>query len=170
MKVYVRPGNPGDMLWMLEQLKEFSVFFGTKISLYEESFAIEGLTKLMDNGLTLIAKRGDQRLGFIVGAITPHLFNPNVLVITELLWWVDPKHRNGKAGYLLLQEFIKWGKNNVDWIIFSLQEKTQVNEETLLKQGFEKIERSYLIEVGCDHGSTNSRNNRSSNASRRANI
>ena len=148
MKVYVRPGNSGDMPWILEQLKEFSVFFGTKISLYDEPSAISGLTKLMDNGLVLIAEQGDQHLGFIVGAITPHLFNPNILVLTEFLWWVEPAYRKGRAGYLLLKEFIQWGEKNADWIVFTIEEKSPLNEETILKQGFERMERSYLKEVG----------------------
>ncbi len=155
MKVYIRAGTIGDIPWMLGQLKELQLFFGSKKSLYHEESAISGLKTIMKTGLVLVAeKESVGRIGLIIGAITPHLFNPNVIVLAELLWWVDPAYRATSAGYLLLSEFVSWGKENVDWITFSLQSITPVNESTIKRFGFRHIEACYLIEVGCKHGSS----------------
>ena len=137
----------GDIPWMLGQLKDFSAFFGSAISLYDKEAAAHGLENLIETGLVLVAEKKDQeQVGFIIGAMTPHLFNPKVIVLAQLLWWVDPARRKSRAGYLLLREFIDWGKKNADWITFSLEENSPLNEQTLIKIGFRRTERSYLIE------------------------
>lgn len=157
--MYVRRGNLGDIPWIIEQLKEFQLFFGSKRSLYHSEHSITRLESFMENGLVFVAEKETiGRVGFIVGAITPHLFNPTLKVLAELLWWVDPIHRKSRAGYLLLKEFIDWGKKNVDWMTFSLQENTPVKEETLKRFGFRLLERAFLIEMGCDYGSSSNSN------------
>lgn len=157
MKVYVRRGNLGDISWILEQLPRFQIFFGSQKSLFDIDSA-EGIVQgWIENHLVFVAEKETVgQLGFIIGAITPHLFNPKVVVLTELLWWVDPQFRKTRAGYLLLKQFVEWGKENTDWITFSVQTITPIKETTLKKFGFRQIEACYLIEVGCGYGRSSS--------------
>lgn len=153
MKVYVRKGEMKDVPWMLKQLEAFSAFYGTRIPLFDYDSASRILPSFIEKGFVAVAERSEKdHIGLIVGAITPHLFNPKIKILAELLWWVDPAYRNTRAGYLLLKQFVSWGRKNVDWVTFSLEENSPVNEKTIIKQGFRKMEHSYLIEVGCYHG------------------
>lgn len=155
MKVFVRRGKVEDVPWMMDQLREFQVFFGSKKALFSKEFGAEKLKWFINNGLVFVAEKETKgQIGLIIGAITPHLFNPNVLVLAGLFWWVDPNHRTTEAGHLLLREFVDWGKANVDWITFSLLDKTPVKESTLKRFGFRHLEACYLIEVGCENGSS----------------
>ena len=150
MGTYVRHGNLGDIPWMLEQFKDFSEYMGNKKSLYDRDYAEKGIENFLNNGLVIIAEsEAYGQIGFIVGAITPHLFNPEVKVLAELAWWVDPACRRKRASYLLFKKFVDWGKKNADWITFAMQVDTKIKDSTLEKFGFKQVEKSYLIEVGC---------------------
>ena len=152
-QVYIRKGNLGDIPWMLEELEQLQLFFGSKKSLFHKGHAERRLEIFIERDLVLIAEKETHgQIGLLIGAITPHLFNPDIIVLAEMLWWVPPAYRKTRAGYLLLEEYVRWGKENVDWITFSLQHDTPVNESTLNRFGFRHVEEAYLIETGCDDG------------------
>jgi hypothetical protein len=94
-----------------------------------------------------IAVRGEERLGFIAGYYVRHPFNDNLITLCELFWWVSEQHRGSSAGMRLLDAYIKWGMDNVNWITFALQTHSPVKEEALLRRGFHRHETSYLMEV-----------------------
>ena len=79
--------------------------------------------------------------------IAPHIFNPKIMTLTEVFWWVKPEHRGSRAGRDLIEEFILWGKENVDWIITTLEENSPVNDSVFLNRGFKPKERSFIMEV-----------------------
>lgn len=86
-------------------------------------------------------------LGLIGGQLAPHPFNPELLVLTELFWWVDPEHRGGRAGAMLLDAFTAYGEEHAHWILFTLEHESPVNDRCLTKRGFALKERCYLREV-----------------------
>ena len=137
-----------DIDWLIGQLKTFSEFYGHKKSLYgDEEYCREGLRRTITGHFFLIAERGKDRLGFIAGLVAPHLYNPSIRNLTELFWWVAEEHRGSSAGLVLLDEFVKWGKENCDWICFSITKDTRIDPEHLLKRGFKPYESSFLMEV-----------------------
>lgn len=149
MAMKVRRGSSTDMDWLVEQLRQFADFFGSKKSLFaDEAYVRSQLEVFMNSHLVLVAEREDLgRIGFIAGFVTPHMFNPAIKVLAEMFWWVDPLKRNTRAGLMLLEEFIAWGKSNVDWITFTLESKSPVNDRLLYKRGFKLQERSFILEV-----------------------
>jgi hypothetical protein len=148
MTVGIRRGESRDIDWLLEQLKAFSRTFGTSRDLYgTDASAREGITNLVVNHLVLLACRGEQRLGFVAGLIAPHMFNKEILVLTELFWWVSEEHRGSRAGLMLLDSFLDYGRGNCHWVTFSLQDQSPVNDRILLKRGFKMRECAYLQEV-----------------------
>lgn len=76
-----------------------------------------------------------------------HPYNPAIRVLTETFWWVTPNARGSRAGLMLLDAFTAYGERNADWIVFTLEHHSPVNERTLTKRGFHLHERSYLREV-----------------------
>lgn len=134
---------------MIGELEKFAEFFGTKRSLLGSAdSAWSGLTALIQNHLFIIAERdGVGPVGFISGMLSPHIFNPEITVLAETFWWVAEEHRGSRAGFMLFQEFKKFGAENADWVLFTLEEKSPVSDEFLLKNGFRLQERSFLMEM-----------------------
>lgn len=147
--IEIRPANQGDLDWLVGELREFDKFYGAKKSLFgDEGYVRNALLLTMKKHLLLVAvKDGLSPVGFISGFINEHFFNPSIRVLSELFWWVMPAHRRTMAGSMLLNEFIKHGEKNADWITFTLEHKSPVNERIFLKRGFNLQEKIYLKEV-----------------------
>ena len=152
--VVVRPAELSDLPWIKVELTEFSRFFNSKIPLYHgpqtdyaTTYQEIFLENMIKDHLFLIAESEIERQGLIVGVVGHHPFNPEIKTLDELFWWVPEKHRNTRAGALLLREFVKWGEENVDWIVATVEDNSPVNGETFLKRGFIPKEISYLKEI-----------------------
>lgn len=146
--VGVRKADLTDMGWMLGQLKEFAKFFGTKKSIYRnDAFVQQIITTVIQHHIMLVAEKKNVGLvGLIGGYLIPHHFNPDIRVLSEAFWWVDEKYRGGRAALMLLNEFQKFGEKNADWISFTLEAHSPVNERALIKRGFHLHEKQYLLE------------------------
>lgn len=148
--ISVRTAMAMDAPQLLEELRKFDVFFPANRSLIpddrEEALAI--VERLIAQGVFMLAVRGSRIIGFIAGTLTPHLFNPKIHVLCELLWWVTPDARGSRAGALLFNEFLEVGKREgVDWIVMTLEAGSPISDESLTKRGFKPMERSFLLEV-----------------------
>lgn len=145
----IRTANLLDVPWLLEQLRAFDKFFGARKSLIPENE--ETATKILE-GLIItqpffIASDIHGRMGFIAGALSAHPYNPELIVLSELFWWVDPKFRGTTVGARLFNHFRRYGEDNADWVIMTLEAESPIHESTLTRQGFKPYERSYLLEV-----------------------
>lgn len=145
--ISIRRAEVRDIDWLLIQLKQFAEFLKTKHSVYgDEQYARSGLQVLIEKHVFLIAEKNGDPIGFISGFFTPHLFNPNLKILCELFWFVIPEFRRSRAGSMLLNEYMRFGKENAQWITMALNRFTQVNEQSLLKRGFQLHEKTYLFE------------------------
>lgn len=149
MTISVRRASSDDIDWLLSQLKLFSDFFGTKRALFpSEEHARPGVELMVASHLVLIADHpAIGPVGFIAGYVTPHPYNPSIRLLAESFWWVSEEHRGTRAGLLLLNEFVAWGKANADWVTFALEAKSPVTDRVLLDRGFVQQERTFLLEV-----------------------
>jgi hypothetical protein len=153
MKIAIRHANDSDINWIVGQLMELYKFQGTKFSLFSTpEFAIAGIKNLIDNQFVIVAHGlidgTIERMGFIFGILIPHPLNPTIRTFIEQFWWVEPKHRNTRAGLMLLNEFMEFGEKNADWILFGLQDTTPTSDRMLTRRGFRVKEIGYLKEVG----------------------
>jgi len=153
VNIITRRANTSDVDWLVAQLMEFSNFYGTRLALFSTPEYVRGAVEAMIKNQPVFVALGCNdrgiidRLGFIAGVATPHPFNPNIRVFSEQFFWVTPDHRGSRASFLLLTDFLFWGKNNADWITFALEGRSPMNERALTKRGFKLQERSYLLEV-----------------------
>ncbi len=148
MAIEVRRATVEDEDWILRQLRDFDKFLGTKRSLIEDELAArKTILSLIANHIVLIAHEDSERHGFIAGARGPHPFAAYLNVLSELFWWIDPKHRGRGAALALLNEFEKVGRDGSDWIVFSLETHSPVRDAHLTGRGFRQIERAYLLET-----------------------
>jgi RimJ/RimL family protein N-acetyltransferase len=152
----VRPASRADIPWLLEQLRAFADFSNTAHSLFPADETVA--TAIVDS---LIAQAGQWRgvfliaetpadhtpLGFIVGVLGAHPFNPRVRVLSELFWWVTPSHRGSSAGARLLDAFVGFGKRHADQVVLTLEHESPDLEAGFVRRGFRLKERTYLLEV-----------------------
>lgn len=157
--IRVRSAVADDVPWILEQLRAFDAAYHAPRSLYpREDYAQIMLRQLIDVGPFWVAEHilsadpEEHRpytvswpVGFIAGMVSGHWMNPEIQVLTELLWWVDPQFRGTRAAALLLEEFVAFGREHCEWIICAIGRETQVNPRALERHGFEAFEQNYLF-------------------------
>ena len=145
--IVIRRAESRDIDWLLRELKDFARFIDTRYSLYgDEKYSREGLQLLIDKHVFLVAEKDCTPVGFVAGYFTPHLFNPEINILCELFFYVIPRYRGCKAGSLLMEAYIDAGKKCAQWITFSLNRFTRMNERSLLNRGFAHHESTYLLE------------------------
>lgn len=146
--VIVRPAEGEDIPWLMDQLKSFDEFVVAGYPLFpNDDLAREKLDALVSTQPFFVAECNNELQGFICGILNPHFFNPEIIVLTELLWWVPVEHRGGRAGAALFSAFMDVGKREANWIIMTLESNSPVKAETLAKRGFRLQEMSFLCEV-----------------------
>lgn len=146
--MHVKRATLIDFDWLWEQCEAFSKTYESKLSLTSNvEYAKDFLKNLICNHLVLVTFTDSlERTGFIAGLVQPHHFNPDIRMLSELLWWVPPEHRGGKSGALLLDSFIDYGKDRCHWITFTVERTTPISDKPLLKRGFKHTETAYLME------------------------
>lgn len=143
-----RPATAEDLDWLIIQVKAFSEFNNTKYTVFStEEFARIKLLDMIERHFMRVAVRGEERLGFISAWLVQHPYNPNITLLAETFWWVAPEHRNGRAGLMLLDEFVEFARGRVNVATFSLLENSPVNDRILTSRGFRKHETAYLLEM-----------------------
>lgn len=148
--IVIRSATREDIPWLLEQLRAFSLFYGTKAPLFpDDPAAAASILEVQvgrANPFFLAVVRGD-RAGFISGALVTHPYNATIRILQELFWWVAPEFRGSSAGARLLEHFETYGRAHADWILMTLEAKSPIDPRSLERRGFQLHERSYLLEV-----------------------
>jgi hypothetical protein len=146
--ITVRPAEGEDIPWLLEQLQSFDAFVIAGCPMFPDiDTAREKVDELITTQPFFVAECNGELQGFICGILNRHFFNPEIIVLTELLWWVPEEHRGGRAGAALFSAFMDVGKREANWIIMTLESNSPVKAETLTKRGFRLQEMSFLCEV-----------------------
>lgn len=150
--IWIRPAIESDIPWLLGQLRAFSAFYGTATPLFpDDDIAAAAVLEeqIETNPFFVAVAPGAGPIGFIAGALLRHPYNPRIRVMQELFWWVAPRDRGSKAGLLLLEHFIEYGREHADWVLMTLEAKSPVNPGTLERRGFRLHERSFLLETAA---------------------
>lgn len=148
--IVIRAAVHDDIPWLLEQLRAFSAFYGTKRPLFPDDPA--SAASILETQLSranpffLAVVRGD-RAGFISGALITHPYRPDLQILQELFWWVDPAFRGTTAGARLLAAFEAYGRDHADWILMTLEAKSPIAPRSLERRGFQLYEQSFLLET-----------------------
>jgi hypothetical protein len=151
MSYYIRKATTDDIPAISSELKLFSDTYGTTKSLYKNHEMVsQNLVYYITEHLFYVAVESETDLvvGLINGILIAHPYNQEIKTLVEGFWWVNPAHRNSRAGALLLSAYIEAGKKIADWVIMSLEHDSPVNETTLTKRGFILKEKTYLLESG----------------------
>lgn len=98
----IRNGEHTDVPAIVDMAREF-----WSHTVYEDPYDPESVARMatlcIDQGLMSIAQIGGCIVGFACGIMGGLLGNGSVRTGTEVAWWLNPEHRNGKVGILLLK-------------------------------------------------------------------
>lgn len=147
MGYFIRQATINDLAFIQGELVSFIAFYGSKMfdNCAHTEHATQRLTELINNHIFYVSELNGVPTGFICGLVTPHFFNPNKTVLTELFWWVKEEFRSGRSGHLLLKKFISYGKN-FDMCIMTIEDKSPIKPITLEKFGFRLKEMNFVLE------------------------
>lgn len=112
----------------------------------------EHIEQLINNilagaGFILLAVKEDESVGMIIGALHSNIWNPKVMQISEIAFWIDEKHRGGRFAYRLLHAYIQEceelkQEKRIDF--FSLSKMVNSPDLSYEKFGFEKLEETWI--------------------------
>lgn len=112
----IRQANKFDLPHVIEMLKHFRG--QTPIDMMNEcdnELYVNKLfhTILVGGGVALIAEK-EKPIGMIMGVMDQNVWDPSITMLRELVYWVEPEHRNSTAGYRLLKAYNEAAKELVE--------------------------------------------------------
>lgn len=146
----IRQANKFDMDSIVRMLKAYRDKAPTQF--LRDSSNQEHIEKLINNilagaGFILLAVKEDEPVGIIIGAQHPNIWNPEVMQVSEIAFWLDEEHRGGKLAHRLLHAYIQqceeWKQENRIHF-FSLSKMVNSPDLSYDKFGFEKLEETWI--------------------------
>lgn len=146
----VRKADAYDMDWLVDKVREHDRLMCYKRPLFtDEHLVAQQLTHVMTHHVLFVAEDDASKdlCGLIAGHQARHPFNPDIQVLSEILWWVEPSFRGKRAAAALLTAYTEYGRSRVDSIICSHVYDPRARASALENRGFRELERAYLLEV-----------------------
>jgi hypothetical protein len=145
----IRQANKFDLPVVVEMLRNFRN--NTPIEMMRECNNEEYISKLfhhiiLGGGVALIAE-DKNTAGMIIGVKDQNVWDPNLKVLRELVYWVEPQYRGSTAGYKLLLQYNKLAQELIDENKISMYTMTKmVNSPDLdfTKFGYKKAEEVWV--------------------------
>ena len=108
------------------------------------------LDKCLVEGTVFVAEHDNKPIGTLCSIITTNLYNPNITVLAELVWYVLPEYRNSRAGLSLLHSFKEKGREYDEMTMSLLVESSPLTVSAIEKRGFIMKECGFLkVKNGC---------------------
>ena len=145
----IRTANKFDLPYIVEMLRHFRDASPIpKIKECNNEAYINTLYHgiLVGNGIAVVAE-ADKPIGMIMGYITPSIWDPDMLILNELVYWVEPEHRNTTAGYRLLATYNNMAKellNKNKIHMFTMNKMINSPDLDFSKFGYRKIEEVWV--------------------------
>jgi hypothetical protein len=107
------------------------------------------LAEVTRSGTILVAEAQGQLQGMLIAQVMTDPWLPEIRILKELAWWVEPEYRNTPMGYRLLLEYVKFGKKlQQTGVIHKFVLTTMCNSPDLNldKRGWRAVETNYVYE------------------------
>lgn len=90
----------------------------------------------MEGSTAFVVKKGYEPVGALGSLLLPNIYNPKIITLVEMVWYVLPEYRNTRAGAMLFSEFDKLAGQIADEAVLSLLGDSPINIKTLEKRKF----------------------------------
>lgn len=118
---------------------------------YDREYAKNVLLRCERTGASFIARTDDnQAMGIILSMAVPELWQPNIIRLRELAWYVLPQYRGTTAGARLFAAYVNAAENMqkqgriTSFTMTKLANSQDFNYE---KRGFKLVESTYIKEI-----------------------
>lgn len=146
----IRSANKHDLPYILDMLRNFRS--ATPIDIMNNCDNEEYVNKLyhhiiLGGGIALIAE-WEKPIGMIIGIKDHNIWDPDLKVLRELCYWVEPEYRGTTAGYRLLKEYNKQAKQLVDdnkIKLFTMTKMTNSPDLDFSRFGYKKSEEIWVM-------------------------
>ena len=109
------------------------------------------VSSLIDSeaGFVKIVTIDEEVVGALIAAATPVPIN-SFIFAQELMFWLDPDHRNGKTSPKLIDAYVEWSKAvGCDFVRLSTLDELLDSRVGIIfkRKGFKPIETAYIKEL-----------------------
>lgn len=95
---------------MLHRYKKESLFdFQREETLEHAEQMYEEIVKGL--GVCILVEDDQGPFGFILAIRSPNLWAPETIGLSEMVYWLNPEKRGGRAGYMLLKAYVDFGNH-----------------------------------------------------------
>ena len=143
----IKDASQSDVPQIVELARKFHAVSGYENIEFDEETVENLLSASIEQGLCQIGVVDDKIVGFLAGLSYPAILNANVMVGTEIAWWVEPEFRGKKIAIQLLlrAEENARAKGLYCWSMMCLEKLNADGLENIYERlGYEKAERTYL--------------------------
>ena len=146
----IRQANKFDMDSIVRMLKAYRD--KAPAQFLRDSNNQEHIEKLITNiiagaGFILLAIKDNDPVGMVIAAQHPNIWNPDVMQVSEIAFWLDEEHRGDKFAHRLLHAYLQqceeW-KQEKRIHFFSLSKMVNSPDLCYEKFGFEKLEETWI--------------------------
>ena len=83
---------------------------------FHKTTSLDHAEKIVDSvllgaGVCFVAEDASGIHGMLLAIKNPNIWNPEVMALHELAYWVDVNKRGGRSGYRLLKEYCRYGND-----------------------------------------------------------
>jgi N-acetylglutamate synthase-like GNAT family acetyltransferase len=103
----VRQANKWDIPQLIEMLRHYRAASPWEIlnNCDNEQYVNGLLTRCLVSGVIFVAEQDSSCVGMLVAVKNSNIWDPDLFVINELAYWVEPEHRGTSAGYKLITRY-----------------------------------------------------------------
>jgi GNAT superfamily N-acetyltransferase len=143
----VRNAGIDDIPEIIELAKKFHAVSGYECLEFDCDTVERIVMQSIDQELCPVAVIDGEVVGFLLGLQFPALLNANIMVGTEIAWWVEPEHRSKPIGVKLLKYIEKQAQSKKlkFWSMMCLEKLNADGLESIYERmGYKKAERTYI--------------------------
>jgi len=146
----IRKANKFDLPYICDMLRNFRN--ATPIDIMRDCDNEEYINKLyhhtiLGGGLALVAEI-DKPIGMIIGIKDHNIWDPEIKVLRELVYWVEPDCRGTTAGYRLIKEYNKEAQKLIDEgkiKLFTMTKMVNSPDLDFSRFGYKKTEEVWVM-------------------------
>jgi N-acetylglutamate synthase-like GNAT family acetyltransferase len=134
---------------MMKKYSSYSPIFELRTTHNEQHVRNVVDAIIVGQGFVLLAFKDETPVGMFIAIRHGNTWNPDVKILTELAFWVEPEHRHSSVGYRLLKEYEKCAEEmliNKSITAYTVS-RLESSEFDPAKRGFKPLDFTYFKQL-----------------------